>query len=126
MKLADRADKDIWLSKFQRLTADLEDVSQQKDVLAQNNKSNNIENLPRPDQLEVFKTWNVILDKYVNTKKYGFGFLSIFESSYLREQVFSNINCIKTTYRYGLTDNSLQSCMKIKEHHTALMCTCWR
>ncbi|KAK0152201.1 hypothetical protein N1851_006434 [Merluccius polli] len=36
IELADIADKDLWVSKFQRLTADLEDVARQKAMLAQN------------------------------------------------------------------------------------------
>ncbi|XP_059843961.1 uncharacterized protein LOC132404025 [Hypanus sabinus] len=45
MELADIADKDIWVSKFRRLTADLEDVARQKAVLAQKHKWSDIENL---------------------------------------------------------------------------------
>ncbi|XP_059802664.1 general transcription factor II-I repeat domain-containing protein 2A-like [Hypanus sabinus] len=44
MELADLADKDIWVSKFRRLTADLEDVARQA-FLAQNHKWGDIENL---------------------------------------------------------------------------------
>ncbi|XP_059835935.1 general transcription factor II-I repeat domain-containing protein 2A-like [Hypanus sabinus] len=51
MELGDIADKDIWVSKFRRLTADLEDVARQKAVLAQNHKWSDIENLPKPDKL---------------------------------------------------------------------------
>ncbi|KAF4074264.1 hypothetical protein AMELA_G00237410 [Ameiurus melas] len=84
MELADIADKDMWVSKFKRLTADLEDVSRQKAVLAQNHKWCDIENLPKPDKL-VFETWNAIPDIYVNMKKYALGVLSIFGSTYRRE-----------------------------------------
>lgn len=65
MELADIADKDIWVSKFKRLTAHLEDVAHQKAVLAQNHKWRDIENLPKPDKL-VLETWNAIPDVYVN------------------------------------------------------------
>jgi len=63
MELADIADKDIWVSKFKRLIADLEDVARQKAVLAQNHKWRDIESLPIPDKL-VFETWNAIPDVY--------------------------------------------------------------
>ncbi|XP_059819303.1 general transcription factor II-I repeat domain-containing protein 2-like [Hypanus sabinus] len=98
MELADIANKDIWVSKFRRLTADLEDVARQKAVLAQNHKWSDIENLPKPDKL-VFQTWNAMPDIYVNMKKYALGVLSIFGSTYVCEQVFSNMNFIKKTSR---------------------------
>lgn len=113
MELADIADKDIWVSKFKRLTADLEDVARQKAVLAQNHKWREIENLPKPDKL-VFETWNAIPDVYVNMKKYALGVLSIFGSTYVCEQVFSNMNFIKSKHRARLTDDSLRSCVKMK------------
>ncbi|GAA6106541.1 general transcription factor II-I repeat domain-containing protein 2A-like [Tachysurus ichikawai] len=72
MELADIADKDIWVSKFNLLTAELEDVSRQKAILALNHKWSDIENLPKPDKL-VFETWNAIPDTYTNMKKYAFG-----------------------------------------------------
>ncbi|KAJ4947893.1 hypothetical protein JOQ06_009924 [Pogonophryne albipinna] len=113
MELADIADKDIWVSKFKRLTADLEDVARQKAVLAQNHKWRDIDNLPKPDKL-VFETWNAIPDVYVNMKKYALGVLSIFGSTYVCEQVFSNMNFIKSKHRARLTDDSLRSCVKMK------------
>ena len=113
IELADIADKDIWVSKFKRLTADLEDVARQKAILAQNHKWTDIENLPKLDQL-VFETWNAIPQNYMNMKKYALGVLSIFGSTYLCEQVFSSMNFIKSNHRSRLTDESLQSCLKIK------------
>uniref|UniRef100_A0A8D2J826 Uncharacterized protein n=1 Tax=Varanus komodoensis TaxID=61221 RepID=A0A8D2J826_VARKO len=113
MELADIADKDIWVSKFKHLTANLEDVARQKAILAQNHQWNDIENLPKPDRL-VFETWNAIPDTYMNMKKYAFGVLSIFGSTYLCEQVFSNMKYIKNKHRSCLTDDGLQSCVKMK------------
>ena len=54
IELADIADKDIWISKFRRLTADLEDEARQNTDLAQGHNWSKIE-LPKPDQL-IFKT----------------------------------------------------------------------
>lgn len=113
MELADIADKDIWVSKFKRLTADLEDVARQKAVLAQNHKWRDIEDLPKSDKL-VFQTWSAIPDVYVNMKKYALGVLSIFGSTYVCEQLFSNMNFIKSKHRTRLTDDSLRSCVKMK------------
>ncbi|XP_039186129.1 general transcription factor II-I repeat domain-containing protein 2-like [Crotalus tigris] len=113
MELADIADKDMWVSKFQRLTANLENVARQKAVLAQNNKWSDIERLPKPEKL-IFDTWNAIPVTYTNMKKYAFGVLSIFGSTYICEQVFSNMNYIKNKYRSRLAGNSLQSCVKMK------------
>ncbi|XP_044276826.1 general transcription factor II-I repeat domain-containing protein 2A-like [Varanus komodoensis] len=107
MELADIAGKDIWVSEFKRLTANLEDVARQKAILAQNHKWSDIENLPKRDQL-VFETWNAIPNTYMNMKKYAFGVLSIFGSTYVCEQVFSNMNYIKNKHRSRLTDDSLQ------------------
>ena len=112
LKLADIADKDVWVSKFRSLAADLEDVARQV-ILAQNHNWSDIENLPKPNKL-VFDTWNTIPDTYMNMKKCAFGVLSIFGSTYLCEQVFSIMNYIKSKHRSRLIDESLQSCMKIK------------
>ncbi|KAM9717454.1 general transcription factor II-I repeat domain-containing protein 2A-like isoform 1-T1 [Menidia menidia] len=113
MELADIADKDIWVSKFKSLTADLENVCHQKAVLAQNHKWSEVANLPKQDKL-VFKTWNAIPDSYINMKRYAFGVLAIFGSTYICEQVFSNMNFIKNKHRSRLTDVSLRSCLKMK------------
>lgn len=113
MELADIADKDIWVSKFKCLTATLEDVARQKAILAQNHKWSDIENLPKQDKL-VFETWNAIPNTYINMKKYAFGVLSIFGSTYVCEQVFSNMNYIKNKHRLRLTDDNLQACVKMK------------
>ena len=48
---ANLADKDISISKFRRLTADLEDVARQKASLAQGHNWSKVKNLPKPDQL---------------------------------------------------------------------------
>ena len=45
---------------------------------------------------------------------YAFGVLSIFGSTYLCEQIFSNMNYVKSKYRSRLTDVTLQSCVKMK------------
>ncbi|KAK1889551.1 General transcription factor II-I repeat domain containing protein 2A [Dissostichus eleginoides] len=113
IELADIADKELWVSKFKRLTADLEDVARQKAILAREHKWSDMEILPKPDKL-VFETWNAIPDTYMNMKKYAFGVLSIFGSTYLCEQIFSSMNYIKSKYRSRLTDDSLRSCVKIK------------
>nr|XP_057943039.1 general transcription factor II-I repeat domain-containing protein 2A-like [Doryrhamphus excisus] len=113
LELADIADKDMWVSKFKRLTGDLEDVARQKATLAQNHKWSDIKNLPRPDKL-MFETWNAIPDTYMNMKKYAFGVLSIFGSTYACEQLFSTMNYIKNKHRTRLADDSLQYCVKMK------------
>ena len=106
-------DKDIWISKFRSLTANLENLARQKADLAQSHNWSEIENLPKPDQLS-FETWNALLNVYKNMKKYALAFMSIFGSTYVCEQLFSNMNYIKNRYRTRLTDGNLQSCMKMK------------
>ncbi|KAK2889713.1 hypothetical protein Q8A73_018013 [Channa argus] len=111
--MADIADKEIWVSKFKPLTADLEDVAQQKAVLAQNHKWHDIENLPNRTNL-CSKLGNAIPGHYVNMKKYVLGDLSLFESTYACEQVFSNMNFIKCKHHARHTDESLRSYIKRK------------
>lgn len=113
MEMADIADKEMWVAKFERLTAELEDVGRQKASAAQSHKWSDIESLPTPEKL-VFETWKALPDSYGNMKKYAFAVLSMFGSTYLCEQIFSNMNYIKSKYRTRLTDESLQSCVKIK------------
>ena len=113
LEIADIADKDLWVSKFKSLTAALEDVTRQKALAAQSHKWSEIESLPTPEKL-VFETWNALPDSYGCMKKYAFGVLSIFGSTYTCEQIFSNMNYIKSKYGTRLTDESLQSCVKIK------------
>ena len=47
-------------------------------------------------------------------KKYALGVLSIFGFTYLCKQSFSARNYIKSKHRSRLTDESLQSCTKLK------------
>ena len=48
---ANIVDRDIWISKFRCLRADLEDVARQNADLAQGHNWSKIENIPKPDQL---------------------------------------------------------------------------
>ncbi|XP_072251164.1 general transcription factor II-I repeat domain-containing protein 2B-like [Leuresthes tenuis] len=112
IELADIADKDLWVNKFKSLTADIEEVARQKATLVKEHKWSDMENFPHPDKL-VFETWSAIPDTYINMKKYAFGVLSIFGSTYLCEQLFSSMNFIKNKHRSRLADESLQACMKI-------------
>lgn len=68
IELADIADKALLVSKFKSLTAELEDVACQKAIFTQNYKWSDIENLPKPNKLEL-QTWNAIPDNYVNMEK---------------------------------------------------------
>ena len=113
LELADIADKDVWVSKFRSLRTDLEDLARQKATLRQNHKWSDLEKRQKPDKL-VFDTWNARTDSYINMKKYAFGVLSIFGSTYLCEQSFSVMNYLKNEQRSRLTDESLQSQMKLK------------
>ncbi|CAL9690943.1 unnamed protein product [Knipowitschia caucasica] len=107
------ADADLWVNKFKSLTADIEEVARQKATLVKEHKWSDMEKLPHPAKL-IFETWSAIPDTYINMKKYAFGVLSIFGSTYLCEQLFSSMNFIKNKHRSRLVDESLQACMKIK------------
>lgn len=72
------------MSKFKYLTADLEEVAHQKVTLAKEHKQSDTGNLPKPDKL-VSDTWSAIPETYMNMKKYAFGVMSIFGSTYLCE-----------------------------------------
>ena len=53
-------------------------------------------------------SWNAIPDTYINMKKYAFGVLSIFGSTYACEQLFSTMNYVNkqtplTPHRRQLT-----------------------
>jgi len=48
IELADIADKELWVSTFKSLTADLEDVARQKALIAREHNWNDIENLTNP------------------------------------------------------------------------------
>lgn len=74
IELADIADKDLRVSKFKSLTTELEE--------GHSYKWSDIENLQKPNKL-VFERWTAIPDNYMNMKKYAFGVLSIFGSTYL-------------------------------------------
>lgn len=67
-----------------------------------------------PSLLNMTETWNAIPDSYINMKRYAFGVLAIFGSTYICEQVFSNMNFIKNKHRSRLTDINLRSCLKMK------------
>lgn len=95
MELADIADKDVWVSKFRKLTADLEGVARQKAILAQTHKLHDIENLPKPDKL-VFEIWNAIPDILLNMKKYAFGVLSIFGFLVLHHELHKKQKTVTT------------------------------
>lgn len=97
MELAGIADNDIWTSKFKDLIAQMEDVIRQKDILVQNHKWTELENLPKHDKL-VFEMWNSIPAEYANMKNCTFGDLSIFRHTYLCEQMFSIMNYNKSKY----------------------------
>ena len=114
MEMADIADIDLWVSKLNSLTAALEDVTHQKTSAAQSHKWSEIESPPTPEKL-MFETWNALPDSYRCMKKYAFGVLSIFGSTYMCEQIFSNMNYSKSNPNtVPALDEGLQSCVKIK------------
>lgn len=95
------------------LKADLEELERQKSTLAVQHKWSEIEDLKKQDQI-VFDTWNCLPDTYIQLKTYAFGLLSIFGSTYFCEQIFSNMNFIKSKLRSQLNNVTLSSCLKIK------------
>lgn len=66
------------------------------------------------DEMIIFSVWNSISDSYDQLKKIAFAVLSLFGSTYSCEQAFSGMTFIKSKLRSRLTDENLESCLKLK------------
>lgn len=89
MEMADIADKDLWASKFKRLTAKLEDVTRQKAQLAPSHKWSEIESLPTPEKL-VYDTWNALPDSYRNMKTCIWSIIHLWINIPVRADIFKH------------------------------------
>lgn len=94
IQLVDLTSKDLWSSKFVRLGTEIEELEREKCSLTSQHKQTAIKDLQEADSV-IFNTWNSLPDSYYELKKFAFGVLSIFGSTYVCEQSFSNMNSIK-------------------------------
>lgn len=113
MQLIDIKSKELWSSKFTALVDRLEEYEREKSNLISNHKWTAVKQLPKIERI-IFDTWNSLPATYETTKKLAFAILSIFGSTYSCEQTFSSMNQIKSKIRSKLTDDNLQSCLKLK------------
>jgi hypothetical protein len=113
LQLLDLKNKELWSSKFERLSADLEILEKKKCEFSSQHKWSALKDLEKEDML-IFNVWNDIPDSYNQLKKLAFAVLSLFVSTYSCEQSFSSMNLIKSKLRSRLIDENLESCLKLK------------
>ncbi len=80
------------------MVSNIENLEKQHATLAFQHKWTELSGLQKRDQI-MYEVWNSLPDTYTHMKRYAFGILSIFGSTYLCEQVFSSMNFIKNKLR---------------------------
>lgn len=113
MQLIDLKSKALWSGKFTELKSKLEELEVQKCMYVTQQKWTALKEMPRVEAL-IFDAWNSLPDCYSEVKKLAFGVLTIFGSTYSCEQAFSCMNIIKSKVRSQLTNENLESCLKLK------------
>lgn len=113
LELLDVANKDIWSSKFKQLTADLEELERKRSAFSLDHQWVKLQGLEKDDDV-VFKAWDSLPTSYCEMRRLAFGVLTIFGSTYSCEQLFSNMNIIKSKLRNRLTDENLNAALKLK------------
>ncbi|XP_076064373.1 general transcription factor II-I repeat domain-containing protein 2-like [Oratosquilla oratoria] len=117
--------------QFQERFADL-DAKANEIRLFHNPFDCNAENLPTQFQMEIidlqaddrlkdkYREGNLIEfykclkpDQFPNLKKFACSFVPIFGTTYLCEQTFSKMECVKSNYRANLSDDHLKSILTI-------------
>lgn len=113
MQLLDLKTKDLWSGKFTELKSKLEELEVQKCMHIAQHKWTALKEMPRVEDL-IFGAWNSLPECYSEVKKLAYGVLTIFGSTYSCEQAFSCMNIIKSKARSQLTNENLESCLKLK------------
>ena len=113
MQLIDLKSKALWSGKFTELKSKLEELEVQKCMYVMQHKFTALKEMPRVEAL-IFDAWNSLPDCYSEVKKLAFGVLTIFGSTYSCEQAFSCMNIIKSKLRSQLTNENLESCLKLQ------------
>ncbi|XP_050065986.1 general transcription factor II-I repeat domain-containing protein 2B-like [Aphis gossypii] len=113
LQLIELKTKDLWSTKFENLKTDIENLEREKGFLAANHKWTELAKYQKEEQV-IFDVWNSLPESFSQLKMVAFGILTIFESTYICEQTFSNMNFIKNKLRNQLNDISLDACLKMK------------
>ncbi|GBO10259.1 hypothetical protein AVEN_169311-1 [Araneus ventricosus] len=113
MQLLDMKNKDLWSGKFTELKSQLEELEVQKCMHIAQRKWTALKEIPRVEAL-IFGSWNCLPECYSEEKKLAYGVLMIIGSPYSCEQAFSCIKIIKSKVRSQLTNENLESGLKIK------------
>ncbi|KAL4107617.1 hypothetical protein QTP88_017941 [Uroleucon formosanum] len=113
LQLIELKTKDLWSTKFENLKTDIENLEREKGFLAANHKWTELAKCQKEEQV-IFDVWNSLPESFSQLKMVAFGILTIFGSTYICEQTFSNMNFIKNKLRNQLNDISLDACLKLK------------
>lgn len=113
LQLIELKNKDLWSSKFEVLKMDIENLEREKEILAANHKWTELAKC-RNEETIIFDVWNSLPESFSQLKVIAFGIMTIFGSTYICEQTFSNMNYIKNKLRSQLNDISLDACLKLK------------
>ncbi|GBM93802.1 hypothetical protein AVEN_244607-1 [Araneus ventricosus] len=113
MQLLDLKTKDLWSGKFTELKSKLEELEVQKCMDIAQHKWKALKEISRVKAL-IFGAWNSLPECYSEVKKLSYGVLTIFGSTYSSEQAFSCMNIIKSKVRSQLTNENLESYLKLK------------
>ncbi|XP_022166391.1 general transcription factor II-I repeat domain-containing protein 2-like [Myzus persicae] len=113
LQLIELKTKDLWSTKFENLKTDIENLEREKGFLAANHKWTELAKCQKEEKV-IFDVWNSLPESFSQLKMVAFGILTIFGSTYICEQTFSNMNFIKNKLRNQLNDISLDACLKLK------------
>ena len=113
MQLIDLESKLLWNEKFTELKNKLEELRARKCMYAEQQKWTALKEMPLVETL-ISDAWNSLPHCYSEVKKLAFGVLIISGSTYSYEQAFFCLNIIKSKVRSQLTNDNLESCLKLK------------
>ncbi|XP_040297400.1 general transcription factor II-I repeat domain-containing protein 2-like [Bufo bufo] len=102
MELLEFQESSIWKNKFSDLHETLEKMegmTKDSTVSSEN---------------EILKVWNSLPNNFKSMKALAIALLTLFESSYACEQLFSALNYIKSDIRNRLTDDLSAACVALK------------
>lgn len=109
--IKDLKNKDLWTEKFINMPLELKYLEREEGKLAARYQWANLSKCRKKDGI-IFEAWNYLSDFYGQVNAYSFGTLTISESIYYCEQLFSDMSIIKNKLRSTLNDESLKNCMK--------------
>lgn len=111
-EVADLKASEMWVNKFKSLNEELERIARQKPGWASKHMWTEMNKLQPEDKL-ILNTWNALPVTYHTLRRVSIAVLTMFGSTYSCEQSFSHRKNIKSNLRSGLTDESLNACVKL-------------